>query len=112
MYLLPVPSAGWWGYRHNSHNPPFVGLWARVADFKRDALLRLFESRALVRATLMRCTLHVMVRDDFVSLRSTLQPVLAAAMRSVLRDRAKGFDIPAIIEAARSLFTEKSADVY
>lgn len=94
------------GLQAQQPQPAFVGLWTRVAGFKRHALLRLFESRDVVRATLMRCTLHVILTDDFISLRSTLQPALTAAMRSILRDRAKAFDISAITEAARSLFME------
>jgi hypothetical protein len=45
--------------------------------------------------------------DDYLSLRGTLQPALSAGMLSVLRDRAEGLDIPALVEAARRSFVER-----
>ena len=38
---------------------PYVALWNRVADFDPDALDAAFADRTLVRATLLRITLHV-----------------------------------------------------
>jgi hypothetical protein len=95
------------GLQAQQARPPFIGLWTRVAGFERAALLRPLRSREIVRSTLMRGTLHLMSADDYLSLRGTLQPALSAGMRSVLRDRAKGLDLPAIVAAARRFFQER-----
>jgi hypothetical protein len=34
-------------------NPPYVGLWTRLRDFRRDDLTRLMEERWVVRATFL-----------------------------------------------------------
>ena len=41
-------------------SPPYVGLWTHLKDFRREELTRLMEERQVVRATLMRATLHLM----------------------------------------------------
>lgn len=80
--------------------PPHVGLWSRVASFTREALNSALQRRELVRATLMRATLHLVSARDYLQLRATLQPVLDRAMRSVLKDRVDRLDVPALLAAA------------
>lgn len=43
----------------------YVGLWTRLADFRRDELTRALENRAVVQATLMRVTIHIVSRREF-----------------------------------------------
>jgi hypothetical protein len=86
--------------------PPFVGLWTRIAGFKREALVRACDRREVVRATAMRGTLHLLSARDYLSLRASLQTGLTAAMRSTLRDRAKGLDLDKLGLAARRLLAE------
>ena len=52
---------------------PFVGLWARLKVFDPADLRRLIAERQVVRATLMRATLHLMAADDFLALRPALR---------------------------------------
>ena len=47
---------------------PYVALWSRLEDFERDGLTRAFEKRQVVKATLMRITLHVVSARDFLAL--------------------------------------------
>ena len=82
--------------------PPFVGLWSRLAGFRADDLKRLLERREVVRATLMRCTLHLVSTRDYLELRPALQPVLSGAMAAVFKDRAKAFDLDRVIATARA----------
>ncbi len=90
------------GLQAQQAQPPFVGLWTRVAGFEREDLLRLLRDRKAVRSTLMRGTLHLTSADDYLSLRGPLQPMLSAGMRAVLRGRAEALDLPAVLaEAAR-----------
>jgi Winged helix DNA-binding domain len=43
----------------------YVGLWSRMHAFERDALTRALEARAVIQATLMRVTIHLVARRDF-----------------------------------------------
>jgi hypothetical protein len=43
----------------------YVGLWTRLADFRRDALTEALESRSVVQGTLMRTTIHMVSRREF-----------------------------------------------
>ena len=43
----------------------YVGLWTRVAKFRRDDLTRALEDRKLIQATLMRTTIHVVSRREY-----------------------------------------------
>lgn len=81
--------------------PPYVALWARVAGFQREELTGLVQRREVVRATLMRCTLHLMSTRDYLQLRPAIYPALDRAMRGVLRERAERLDMPALLAAAR-----------
>ncbi len=87
--------------------PPHVGLWTRLRDFTREDLNGALQRREVVRATLMRCTLHLMSARDYVQLRPAIQPVLDRAMKSVLRERTDGLGLPALISAARGHLQEK-----
>jgi hypothetical protein len=43
----------------------YVGLWTRLATFRRDALTEALENRSVVQATLLRTTIHVVSRREF-----------------------------------------------
>ena len=43
----------------------YVGLWTRLADFRRDALTNALEQRSVVQATLMRTTIHIVSAREF-----------------------------------------------
>jgi hypothetical protein len=44
---------------------PYVGIWTRTTSFRREALERELASSAVVRATVMRQTLHLLTRRDY-----------------------------------------------
>ena len=81
---------------------PFTGLWTRVARFEREQLLAALRARTVVRATLMRSTLHLMSAADYAALRMALQPSRSVALR-VLGARSEGLDVDAVLPAARAL---------
>jgi Winged helix DNA-binding domain len=87
--------------------PPFIGLFSRVASFERGDLLRLVRARKVVRASMMRGTLHFASAKDFLRLRLALQPVFTRGLDRILRDRAPGLDVNALVEAARAYFLEE-----
>ena len=43
----------------------YVGLWSRLQGFERDALTAALERRAVVQATLLRGTIHLVSPDDY-----------------------------------------------
>jgi hypothetical protein len=87
--------------------PPFLGLWSRLAGFRREQLIRSVERREVVRATMMRATIHLLTARDYRSLRPALQPMLGRIMQSMLRDRAAARELPAMTSAARRFFGEE-----
>ena len=44
---------------------PYVGLWTRLAGFRREALERALQRRQAVRAVLMRGTIHLVSLADY-----------------------------------------------
>ena len=89
--------------------PPFVGLWTRLLDFRRNELVDALHARSLVRATSLRATLHLMSAADYAAMRGALQPMLTRGMQSVLRDRSLGLDVEKLDAEARKFFTRSPA---
>lgn len=81
---------------------PYVGLWTRLTGFDAEELTRSFQDRKVVRATLMRGTLHLFSAKDFLALRSTLDPMLAGGM-SVLAERSEGVEPDEVVKAAHEV---------
>ena len=46
---------------------PYIGLWSRVDDFHPDDLVRAVARRRVVKATLMRTTLHLVSAADYLA---------------------------------------------
>jgi hypothetical protein len=86
--------------------PPFIGLWTRLEGFEREHLLAALRDREVVRATLMRATLHLLGACDYGAFRPVLQPVMERALR-VLRDRTAGLEPERVMLAARELLLER-----
>jgi hypothetical protein len=85
-------------------SPPYVGLWTRLGDFRREELTRLMEERQVVRATLMRATLHLMTAEDYLLLRPALQPALTRSMNSIAGKRLEELDLDRLVGTAREYF--------
>jgi winged helix DNA-binding protein len=92
------------GLQAQASAPPFVGLWTRVADFREAELQDLIDRRQVVRATLMRHTIHFIPADDYPWLRPTIQPALDASFGAQTRKRLAGVDLEPFLAAARSEF--------
>jgi hypothetical protein len=93
------------GLQAQEAKPPYVGLWTRVEAFRREELSEALLARQVVRATLMRATLHLMSARDYVALRASLAPALAQAM-GVLGTRAAGLEVEKVLPVARGLLEE------
>jgi Winged helix DNA-binding domain len=76
----------------------YVGLWTRLADFRRDSLTTALEDRTVIQATLMRTTIHMVSAREFWP--------YAMGVRKARRDWARripGADETGLIEAARRM---------
>ena len=105
---LPAPEAigRLAGMQAQVPGPPYLGLWSRLKGFDEAELAEAIESRQVVRATVMRGTLHLLPSKDFIRLRSAVAPAVGEAMLRVLGRRAEGLDVPELVRQARSLFDE------
>src|SRR5688572_33477402 len=52
---------------------PYVGLWSRVEGFRRGALERAIHDGRVVKATMMRGTLHLVTAHDYAVFFSALR---------------------------------------
>ncbi|MFP2897371.1 winged helix DNA-binding domain-containing protein [Corallococcus sp. 4LFB] len=87
--------------------PPYLALWSRLQGFQRDSLTKLALKRELARGTMMRGTLHLMTAKDYLRYRGLFEPLLTAAMRSVLKERATALDLPALLATAKPFLEEQ-----
>jgi Winged helix DNA-binding domain len=51
---------------------PYVGIWTRTTSFRREALERLLVNASVVKATVMRQTLHLVTRRDYALMRAAM----------------------------------------
>jgi hypothetical protein len=51
---------------------PYVGIWTRTTSFRREALERDLANAVVVKATVMRQTLHLVTRRDYALLRAAM----------------------------------------
>jgi hypothetical protein len=85
--------------------PPFLGLWSRIDGFRREDLRKLVEKRQVVRATMMRATLHLVSTKDFLAWRMPLQPMLDAGRGAITKDEP--LDLEALVKIATKFFDEE-----
>ena len=105
---LPLPAAieRLVGLQAQLTSAPYVGLWTRLHDFQREDLATLIEKRDIVKATMMRATLHLCTAKDYLKFRTTLAPLLIGAASSIAKDRG-AFDLDKVLQAARKFLGEK-----
>ncbi len=87
--------------------PPYVGLWTRLREFRRQQLATEIENRNVVKATLMRATLHLVTADDYVKFRATLQPMLEGTWSALAKQRGANLDRDRLLKGAREYIAEK-----
>ncbi len=92
------------GMQAQEPKPPFIGLWTRLSNFKREDLARALHKHDVVRATAMRGTIHLLSKKDYVRLRGAIQAGLDRGLKSVLRDRLDTFDLDRVLAEATQWF--------
>jgi hypothetical protein len=81
------------GMQAQSPQAPYVGIWSRTTGFRREALERQLTSGAVVKALVMRQTLHLVTLRDYALIRAALAETnhydkLSAARRAAPSLRA------------------------
>jgi hypothetical protein len=80
---------------------PYLALWNRVADFDPAELDAALASQALVKATLVRITLHIVDAADYPAFHAAMVPALRASRLGDRRFTATGLspaDADALLE--------------
>ncbi|MEU5537383.1 winged helix DNA-binding domain-containing protein [Streptomyces sp. NPDC020362] len=90
-------------------NPPYIGLWTRLAGFRIEDLARAVRDRAVVRLVLMRGTIHLVTAEDCRCLRPVLQPSLERALNGAFGRRLTGLDLSAVAALGRELVEAEPA---
>jgi hypothetical protein len=85
---------------------PYVGLWTRLAGFRHQELKDLISERAVVRAHLMRNTVHLVDAGDFVRFRPLFQALLDQRLAGSFGRNLVGVDLAELAAAAAALLGE------
>jgi hypothetical protein len=92
------------GIQAQAPRSPHVGLWTRLTDYRTEELDDVLVSRAAVRGTFMRVTLHLVTTDDCRYFRALLQPMIERVFASTQFWREiKGIDLTALLKDGRDL---------
>ena len=84
---------------------PYVGLWSRLGDFRREELTRALEERRAVQATLLRVTIHVVSAADYPPFTEAVRSARQEWWLRAARSQLEGVDP----EAAAALVRERLA---
>ena len=85
---------------------PYVGLWTRLAGFRHEALKDLLTERAVLRAHLMRNTVHLVDAADYVRFRPLYQPLLARHLAGNFGKNLVGVDLAELAAAAATMLSQ------
>jgi hypothetical protein len=85
---------------------PYVGLWTRLSGFDPEKISTHLSERTVVRAPIMRGTVHLVDTGDFVAFRPLFGPLLAAALRSNYTRRLTGVDLAAVVTEAAAVLSD------
>jgi hypothetical protein len=88
---------------------PYIGLWTRLEDFDPEELAGLLTRRKVVRASLMRATIHLVTARDMRKLRPLMEPVIQRMFwtGSPFGRAIQGVDTDALVATVRQLIEER-----
>jgi hypothetical protein len=97
------------GMQAQNPQPPYVGLWARLAGFRPEELSQLLLDRKVVRIAVMRGTVHLVTADDCLMLRPLVQPIYDRDLvtNTTYAPPLQGLDLDAVAAAGRDLLDER-----
>jgi hypothetical protein len=85
---------------------PYVGLWTRLAGFRHEDLKDSLTERSVLRAHLMRNTVHLVTAEDFLAFRPLFQPMIERALAGHFGARLTGVDLTELRQTAAELLAE------
>jgi hypothetical protein len=87
---------------------PYYALWSRLGGFQADALADLLLTRAAVRISFLRTTLHLVTARDALALRPIVQGVLQRGYESgsPFHKNLVGVDLGELTSAGRALLAD------
>ncbi|HYB47130.1 MAG TPA: winged helix DNA-binding domain-containing protein [Streptosporangiaceae bacterium] len=85
---------------------PYVGLWTRLSGFRHEALEDLLTERSVVRAHLLRNTVHLVTAEDFLSFRALFQPLMQRGLAGNFGRNLTGVDLAELQQEAADLLTQ------
>jgi Winged helix DNA-binding domain len=88
------------GLQAQDPQAPYVGLWTRVDGLRRQDVTRALHRRRVVKATLMRATLHLVSARDYALFLSALLPSLREYWRRYVRNRGSVPDVERLARRA------------
>ncbi|GGJ50909.1 winged helix DNA-binding domain-containing protein [Deinococcus roseus] len=94
------------GLQAQMPNPPYVGLWTRLQNFEKEDLTRLIKQKQVVRAALMRSTLHLVSGQDYLQLRPLIKTVLERQYLGSHGKQMVGLDPLEVTRAGRELLSQ------
>ena len=83
-------------------------MWSRLADYRPAALDELYDTRRVVRANLMRATVHLTAADDALRWQGALAPVAERSVQAAFGRRLAGIDLSALTSAAGELLRDEA----
>ncbi|MFB7947999.1 winged helix DNA-binding domain-containing protein [Kitasatospora phosalacinea] len=90
-------------------NWPYLGLWARIAGFRREELAELLADGRVVRSASLRSTQHLSGGADFGQWRPLLQPVLDRTSRArYFAPATDGLDLDELAATGRELLAGRA----
>jgi hypothetical protein len=85
---------------------PYVALWSRLEEFERPQLARALARRRVVKATLMRLTLHLVSADDYISFAGALKAPWIEQLERRMQRMGVNVDVAALARRAIALTAE------
>ena len=94
------------GLQAQDARAPYVGLWSRVADFRRDQLNTALLRHTAIKGTLMRATIHLVSALDYAHFLPAVLPTLQGYWRRYATSRQYDFDVDELMERVREFARE------
>ncbi|NUR96792.1 MAG: winged helix DNA-binding domain-containing protein, partial [Kribbellaceae bacterium] len=84
-----------------------VALWSRLPGFDPSELSELMTSRQVVRATLLRATIHLVSAEDCLRIWPLVRPVADRGFRGAFGKQLAGADLDAIVAYGTELLSRE-----
>lgn len=94
------------GLQAQEPQEPFVGLWSRLRGFEASELSGLLTGRRVVRAHLMRRTVHLVTAEDLLAWRARHDAMLRQRVLGVYRRELAGIDLGELKAAGEELMSD------